>query len=208
MKLWLPAILGAFAGAASMAFAVLKWIPDWLPLLVISAALLFVCMVIRGHNLNQAEKQADQAKKQAEKQAKQAEDKSKLVDYHRALLHRANEIQKMYFSEYEEKYPDAYGHSAFDPDTQRLLDGIQASLYSAFGDAFVAIFNDFAAFKKTPVSGFGDVAGMALDATALELTQQEKHWRLVIDRLNHHAVQLMEIIKQTSADSKSGNHNP
>jgi hypothetical protein len=120
----------------------------------------------------------------------------KLGGYYRALVRRVDEIRKMYFPEYSQKYQDAYSRGNFDPDTQVLLDEIQAFLDSSVGGAFTAVFNDRSGFKETPVAGFGEGVSVALSAQMLELNQQQKHWHLITDRLNHYAAQLMKVIEQ------------
>ena len=183
MKPWLMAVLGVLVGVA---LAHWKPIPEWATLLVTSTALLFVCIVIRGHNLIRAENE------------------TKLKHYRSLLRSRAGEIQKMAFQEYKAKYLDSYNRSVFDPDTQAMLNEINSFLGSAIKGVAVDTFNSQERLKRTPALDFrSDTVNSHTMALEVELTEASKYQHLVLDRLNHYEAMLTKVISEYYESSKS-----
>jgi hypothetical protein len=126
---------------------------------------------------------------QLDDRAKRKETEGKLGDYHMKLTDRVRIIKAMWYYEYANKYEASYRRTVFDPDTQALLDEIEAFLTLNIKGASVAKFRDLAGLKLTPVEGPSDSSGLMF---------KHQHWQAVIDNLNCRAIQLMEIIDKYS----------
>jgi len=103
-----------------------------------------------------------------------------LGDYHLLILSRVREIERMGSFEFTNKNAESYTREVFDPDTQKLLNEVEAFLGTKIKGASIATFRDPAGRPPTPTKSQSDFKG--------------NYWQAVIDHLKHRATQLMKII--------------
>jgi len=179
------------SGATSVPFAFIALFSDGTHQKEFFAILAYVALLVLvfGIGLKNTKLQA-----QLDDRAKRKETEGKLGDYHMKLTDRIRTIKAMWYYEYANKYEASYRQTVFDPDTQVLLDEIEAFLTQSIKGASVAIFRDITGLKLTPVEGPSDTSGLLF---------KHQHWQAVMDYLNYRAIQLMKIIDKYS-ENKGG----